>query len=600
MSSILLPRRRQIHQPQGLFELDPGNSFGVVAIAVPGLSATLGGNAVHVNNSNVTEGVGAGGVQYVMPAAKSAARFGSLDEFKPQPPFSVMFGFEPFSDSATGGFAMSNESATNYAGWDFIAAGTASGFRITLRLGNNGGTGSSNRADFLHTTRISLAPHVAGAVVRGVADADVVLDDDWQTPTRVGTASAVVYAANEPAFGTRAATAMVAGAYEFLLVADRALSQDEWRELRDNPYQVVKSRTRRLFFSLPAAPGGDVTGTISAAESGTDVCTAVGVVRVSGAIASAESAPDAASAAGEVLVSGALAAAEVGADHASLSGAIMVSGALSGVEQSADQAALVGSVLISGSVAALEASGDAASMSGHVLVSGTVSASESAIDTASLAGVVEVSGVLAAIESGQDTTVITGGDVVSPIVGIVTAVESGADVTALAGTVLVAGVAAASESESDQAGISGAVHVSGSVSAAEGQLDTAHVMGRVLVSGVIASTEAANDSASINGSSTTITSGVIAAAEAGADAAFIPGAVFVSGNAAAFEQGADIVVAAGVVRITGAIAANEVGTDTATILSLPRDMTPRAGYIAGAALQRTYIAGAALQRRYVA
>lgn len=600
MSSILLPRSRQIQQPQELFELDLDNPFGVIAIAVPGLSASLSGTAVHVNNANAADGAGLGGIQYVMPAAKSAARFGSLDEFKPQPPFSVMFGFEPFADSATGGFAISNESATNYAGWDLITNGTGSGFRLTLRLGNNGGTGSANRADFPHATRISLAPHVAGAVVRSVADADVVLDDDWQTPTKNGTAPAVVYAANEPAFGTRAATSMVAGAYEFLLVADRALSQDEWRELRDNPYQVVKSRTRRLFFSLPAAPGGDVTGTISAAESGTDVCTAVGVVRVSGAIASAESATDAASAAGEVLVSGVVAAAEVGADHASLSGATMVSGTLSGVEQGTDQAALVGSVLISGSVAALEASSDAASMSGHVLVSGTVSASESAIDTASLAGAVEVSGVLAAIEPGQDTTVITGGDVVSPIVGIVTAVESGADVAALAGTVLVAGVAAASESESDQAGISGAVHVSGSVSAAEGQQDTAHVMGRVLVSGVIASTEAANDSASINGSSTTITSGVIAAAEAGADAAFIPGAVFVSGNAAAFEQGADIVVAAGVVRITGAIAANEVGTDTATILSLPRDMTPRAGYIAGAALQRTYIAGAALQRRYVA
>ena len=370
--------------------------------------------------------------------------------------------------------------------------------------------------------------------------------------------------------------------------------------LSADPWGLFKAPPRRLCFSLPAAPGGDITGTISAAESGTDVCTAVGVVRVSGAIASAESVADAASSAGEVLVSGVVAVAEVGVDHASLSGAIMVAGDLSAVEQGADQAALVGSVLISGSFAAFEIGSDAASMSGQVLVSGDVSASESTVDAASLAGSVEVSGVLAAIESGQDTAVITGGGVVSPVVGIVAAVESGADVAALAGTVLVSGVTAASESESDQAGISGAVHVSGSVSAAEGQLDTAHVMGRVLVSGVIASTEAANDSASVNGSSTTITSGVIAAAEAGADAAFIPGAVFVSGNAAAFEQGADIVVAAGVVRITGAMAANEVGTDTATIRSLPRDMTPRAGYIAGAALQRTYIAGAALQRRYVA
>jgi hypothetical protein len=258
MSSILLPRCRQIHQPQGLFELDANNAFGVVAIAVPGLSASLSGAAAHVNNSDVTEGVGAGGVQYIMPAAKSAARFGSLGEFKPEPPFSVMFGFEPFTDSATGGFATSNESATNYAGWDFLSAGSLGGFRVLLRLGNNGGAGSANRADFAHTTRISLGPHVAGGVVRSVSDADVVLDDDWQTPTRNGSASSVVYATNEAAFGSRAATSMVAGAYEFLLVADRALSQDEWRELRDNPYQVVKARTRRLYFDIPSAGGTEV------------------------------------------------------------------------------------------------------------------------------------------------------------------------------------------------------------------------------------------------------------------------------------------------------------------------------------------------------
>lgn len=600
MSSILLPRRRQIHQPQGLFELDPGNSFGVVAIAVPGLSASLSGTAVHVNNANVTEGVGAGGLQYVMPAAKSAARFGSLEDFKPQPPFSVMFGFEPFADSATGGFAISNESATNYAGWDLIAAGTGSGFRLTLRLGNNGGTGSANRADFPHTTRISLAPHVAGAVVRSVADADVVLDDDWQTPTKNGTAPAVVYAANEPAFGTRAATSMVAGAYEFLLVADRALSQDEWRELRDNPYQVVKSRARRLYFSLPAAPGGEVVGTLSAAESSTDVCTSVGVVRVAGAISVAESTVDTAAADGEVLVAGGLDAVEAGADQAALSGVLVVAGAFSAAEQGADQAAIAGSALIGGSVSAVEAGSDTASMSGGVLVLGAVVGSETAADAASLAGTVEVSGALSAVESGQDIAVITGGSVMPPVVGTLVAVESGADAAVLSGSVLLSGLVGAVEAASDVSSVAGTVLISGAAAAAEAQGDIAHLPGVVPVSGVVASTEAANDSALINGSSTTVTVGVVAAVEPAADTGAAIGAVRVAGNAAALEQGADIVVAQGVVRISGTLAANEIGSDTAIILSLPRDMTPRPGYIAGAALQRTYIAGAALQRRYVA
>lgn len=391
-------------------------------------------------------------------------------------------------------------------------------------------------------------------------------------------------------------------------------------QLSADPWGLFKAPPRRLYFDVPAGSGvagtlsasetgsdaASIAGTVlvrgalSAAEVGADTASASGVVRVSGAASAAETGTDTAAAAGKVIVSGALASAEAGSDSAAASGTVRVAGTLAATESAADTFAAAGSVAISGALASTEVGADAAVVSGKVLVSGTASAAEAEHDQAAAAGAVLVSGALSGTETGADYAVIVGGAVMPPATGVLAATEAGLDTAALAGALLVSGAAAASEAAADVAAVAGTVLVRGEVAAVEAGADAVAATGHVPVSGALLATESGTDFALINGSSVVITVGVLLASETGTDTAAIGGAVRIGGTFAAFEDAADIAVLDGAVLVSGALDAAETGQDTAVIGSPPRDMTPRKGFIAGAALNRRYLTGASTSRRFSA
>ena len=162
-------------------------------------------------------------------------------------------------------------------------------------------------------------------------------------------------------------------------------------EISANPWQIFRVPDEVLYFDLGA--GGGVTGTISAAESGSD----------------------AASLTGNVTISGTIAATEAGADVAAMSGAVSVSGTLAAVETGSDTAAFTGDADsgITGTLAATETGSDSAAMTGTVAVSGTISAAETGADTAAFVGAVAIAGALAATEAGSDTAAFRSSETVA-------------------------------------------------------------------------------------------------------------------------------------------------------------------------------------------
>ena len=262
------------------------------------------------------------------------------------------------------------------------------------------------------------------------------------------------------------------GSITFSAAWDRALSEEEVKEISANPWQIFRAKPRVLYFDVGGGPGG----TLAATESGSDTAALTGVVLVSGTIASTESGSDTASIAGDVLVSGALAATESGSDTAAFTGSAstIVTGSLAATESGADTASLTGDVLVTGSLAVSESGSDAASMAGAVLVQGSIAATESGSDTAffNASSAVIATGALAAVESGSDVAAITGKVVVA---GAFSASESGQDSASVVGTVLVLGELAASEVDVDTASFSGSalLDITGTLAAVETGLDTA-------------------------------------------------------------------------------------------------------------------------------
>jgi hypothetical protein len=103
-------------------------------------------------------------------------------------------------------------------------------------------------------------------------------------------------------------------------------------------------------------------------------------------------------------VTGSLAAAETGSDQAAGAGSVLVSGSLSAAEAGADSASIVGSVTIAGSLVAQEHGSDTLAATGGLIspVTGSLSASEHGQDSASALGAVAITGALAALEAGGD------------------------------------------------------------------------------------------------------------------------------------------------------------------------------------------------------
>ncbi|MCR4302110.1 MAG: variable large family protein, partial [Sulfuricaulis sp.] len=273
----------------------------------------------------------------------------------------------------------------------------------------------------------------------------------------------------------------------------RHVSDAEAQGLLDNPWQIFRAPSHRLYFSVGAGAPSASTGTLDASEAGADAAAITGAVLVDGSLAATESGADVAALAGTVLIDGALAATESGSDVAALAGDVLISGAMAAQESGADVLAASGGAVSTGALAAQEAGSDTAAATGSVLVAGALDATEAGADTVAATGAVRVIGAMAAAESGADTLSIIGEGVAASATGSLAAQESGADSFAGTGTVRVAGALAVVESGADTLAATGALLVAGTLAASETGSDTAAATGRVLISGALAAVESGAD-----------------------------------------------------------------------------------------------------------
>lgn len=117
----------------------------------------------------------------------------------------------------------------------------------------------------------------------------------------------------------------------------------------------------------PDAPA-PITGSMAAAETGSDVAAGSGSVLASGALAVAETGDDVFAASGTVAdpepITGTLAATEVGSDSFAGSGGVVITGAFATVEAANDNANMAGAIAVNGALALAESGIDAFSGQG--------------------------------------------------------------------------------------------------------------------------------------------------------------------------------------------------------------------------------------------
>ena len=267
--------------------------------------------------------------------------------------------------------------------------------------------------------------------------------------------------------------------HEFCYLWDRALSDAEVAAFFKDQYGFLKPTTDSPFLlGVEAAAPGEITGDLSAQETGSDTAALVG----------------------DVLVAGTLAVSEAGSDTIALTGEVRVAGTLTAQETGADVLAMTGNATgeVNGDLAAVETGADTAALTGGVEISGTISASETGLDVTVLNGAVHVSGTLTAQETGADTIALNG-SAPAEVSGTLAAVEAGSDTAAILGGLQVTGTISVSETGDDAAALVGALEVAGSLAAVETGLDTALFTERDFTSGDLAAVESAADAINLAG-----------------------------------------------------------------------------------------------------
>lgn len=215
----------------------------------------------------------------------------------------------------------------------------------------------------------------------------------------------------------------LSGSAQLLLLWDRCLSDEEYRSIVDNPWQVFK--IRQPLYMVLASTGGS-SGTL-AANDPADVAAFSGAYATSGAL-SAVDGQDSASIAGSAVppaVTGTLSAADA-VDIASFAGSSAlpgVSGSLSVIDQP-DIAAMSGGIAFAGSMAVAEPQ-DSAAFAGSAFaagVGGVLSATDQS-DSALFAGAYSlpaISGSLVVADQ-PDAAALSG--LASPPAGVTTEID---------------------------------------------------------------------------------------------------------------------------------------------------------------------------------
>ena len=319
---------------------------------------------------------------------------------------------------------------------------------------------------------------------------------------------------------------------------------------------------------------GEITGTLTAQETGSDAASASVEVVVSGTVAAQESGADGAVASATAGVAAALAGQEAGSDLATATGAVGLEAALAAQEAGADSAAASASVAVGITISAQETGPDLASGSATVAVAGAVAAQEAGSDGAAVSGAVAVAGALAALEAGSDGA---SGSASVAVAGAVAAQEAGGDAAAVSGAVAVEGALAAQESGADRAVIQAGSGRIVSLSAQEAGSDQAEGSAAVEVAAALVTQEMGGDIASVIVSiEDNVITVNLAAREAGSDAGSGAASVAVAAAAFAQEQGADGAEILSNVVILASAALSETGTDRASIVVQNSVPTPSA------------------------
>lgn len=299
------------------------------------------------------------------------------------------------------------------------------GCGIYITGGTLYGVGANNNSRVISATAPDTGKWVTLACVTNTADGKLAINGQVVVGGDLSGAlsgySFAIGCAGHTAAGATSGTAFLDGLVGPALVFNRALSDAELRSISENPYQILRPASDRLWLDVVAG-GGGVSGTLAASD-----------------------APDAGAFAGALTFTGSLAATDA-QDSASLSGTAFApgfSGALAATEAS-DSPAFSGALSFVGSITATEPQ-DQISLTGSTGSGGTLAATES-VDTASLAGAfgaASFSGLLAATEA-TDTLAVSGSVMAPPIIGSLMA-SDGQDVAVLAGYVPVYGVCAAND-----------------------------------------------------------------------------------------------------------------------------------------------------------
>lgn len=319
----------------------------------------------------------------------------------------------------------------------------------------------------------------------------------------------------------------------------------EARSLSQNPYQLFRPVTRRIYFDLGAVSGG-VTGSLNAAEADDSIST-TGSSSVIGSAVSSETLDSLASA-GASPITSALSQPET-ADSAAITGSPVVAGAAA-ITEAPDSVAATGALPLSASSSITESSDQIAS-AGSVAVSGQATQAEQADALATTCSTTIIgTGAVVEASDGITATVSTGEAVAS------LSVTDAGDTFSSAGSTLISATCQITES-SDLIASTGSTLASAQATLAEGD-DALVTLCSTTVVGVVAVLEASD--ALSSAASFGAAHADLSIAEAG-DSILASGQVTV-GAALSSTEADDVPGAVGSVKVAAAVSVAE-GDDSA-------------------------------------
>lgn len=477
MSAIFLPRRWR-HQPQGAVEVDWRNPLtrNLIAAFLPSLGAGY-------DVATKTDGGAYGKSVAPRPSGQSLIWTPGGGLASGRLVSKSVTGVSKITVVIAGQFGSMSGSGYRYftvPGMSVLPSTSTTGYTEISGARNNFPMTPLVQRTFAYSATMGTSGWVPTVYVDG-AKRDVTVTSSAPSVTFTGS---VVIGSHQTL--DRLLNADVAGA---IVIADD-LGDAGTRELSDNPWQIFRAPSHRIWFDVGAGAPAAIEGDVVAEESGADTLAATGSVVVAGSLAAAETGADTFAATGGAVATGTLAAGEAGADALVGTGKVLVAGSLAATETAHDTFSASGAGLVAGTLAAVESGADTITVAGKVVVSGALSVSETGTDTWAATGAVRVSGSLSASETGVDTFSSTGEQ--PAVAGDLAASEIGTDGFSAVGSVPAIGSFDLLEAGHDTLTGSGQIIVAGVLGAVESGEDSFYSTPAGSISGLMAAVEAAD------------------------------------------------------------------------------------------------------------